>query len=109
MRRVRLRAAVKVFSDGAALHTNNASLHASLGDVYRQLGVLGVAIEAGEKSVQLEPECALWRYHLALTYERAYPQRADAEWQRYVRLAHGDDRELQRLSEVEKNGRRKND
>ena len=52
---------------------------------------------------------ALWRYHLALTYERAYPQRADAEWQRYARLARGDDRELQRLSEVEKNGRRKND
>ena len=52
---------------------------------------------------------ALWRYHLALTYERAYPQRAEAEWQRYVRLARGDDRELQRLSEVEKNGRRKND
>ena len=109
MHRGRLRAAVKVFSDGPGLHPNNAALHASLGDVYRQLGVLGAAIEVGERSVQLEPERALWRYHLALTYERAYPQRADTEWQSYARLARGDDREAQRLSEVEKNGRRKND
>lgn len=100
--RGRLRAAVKVFADGAVLHPDNAELHASLGDVYRQLGVLGAALEAGERSVELEPERALWRYHLALIYERAYPQRADAEWQRYVQLARMDAREEQRLSEVEK-------
>jgi len=97
-----LRAAVKLFADRAVLHPNNAELHASLGDVYRQLGVLGAARQAGERSVELEPERALWRYHLALIYERAYPQRADAEWQRYVQLARIDAREEQRLSEVEK-------
>ena len=94
---------MKVFADGAVLHPDNAELHASLGDVYRQPGVLGAALEAGERSVELEPERALWRYHLALIYERAYPQRADAEWQRYVQLlARMDAREEQRLSEVEK-------
>ncbi len=40
------------------LHPNNAELHASLGDVYRQLGVLGAARQAGERSVELEPERA---------------------------------------------------
>ena len=64
--------------------------------------MLGAALEAGERSVELEPERALWRYHLALIYERAYPQRADAEWQRYVQLARIDAREEQRVSEVEK-------
>ncbi len=99
--RGRLRAAVKVFSDGVAQYPNNAELHASLGDVYRQLGVLGAALDAGEASVQLEPERALWRYHLAATYERAYPERARAEWQRYIELARGDEREQQRLRDVE--------
>lgn len=99
--RGRLRPAVKVFSDGVAQYPDNAELHASLGDVYRQLGVLGAALDAGEASVRLEPERALWRYHLAATYERAYPERARAEWQRYMELARDDEREQQRLRDVE--------
>lgn len=97
MHQRRLRAAVKVFKEAVELHAENAELHAALGDVYRQLGVLGAAIEAGERAVALEPERALWRYHLATTYERAYPQKARAEWRRYAELAEGDAREAQRL------------
>ena len=97
MHQQRLRAAIKVFKEAVELHTDNAELHAALGDVYRQLGVLGAAIEAGERAVALEPERALWRYHLATTYERAFPQRAKDEWRRYAELAAGDPREAQRL------------
>lgn len=100
--RGRLRAAVNAFADGVAEHPSNAELHASLGDVYRQLGVLGAALTAGEESVRLEPDRALWRYHLATTYERANPDRAEAEWNRYIELARGDAREAQRLSALEK-------
>ncbi|MGY8825258.1 MAG: tetratricopeptide repeat protein [Candidatus Latescibacterota bacterium] len=100
MHQRRLRAAVKVFKEAVESHESNAELHAALGDVYRQLGVLRAALEAGEQAVALEPERALWRYHLASTYERAYPQQAAAEWRRYAELAAGDVREVQRLREV---------
>lgn len=100
MHQRRLRAAVKVFKEAVELHADNAELHAALGDVYRQLGVLGAAIEAGERAVALEPSRALWRYHLAMTYERVYPQRAKDEWRRYAELAAGDPREEQRLREA---------
>lgn len=104
MHQRRLRAAVKVFKEAVELHAKNAELHAALGDVYRQLGVLRAAIAAGERAVALEPERALWRYHLATTYERAYPQKARAEWRRYVELAAGDAREAQRLRAVQEKG-----
>jgi len=100
MHQRRLRAAVKVFKEAVEAHESNAELHAALGDVYRQLGVLGAALEAGERAVALEPERALWRYHLASTYERIYPRRAEAEWRRYADLAAGDEREAQRLREI---------
>ncbi len=101
MHQQRLRAAVKVFKDATKAHKENAELHAALGDVYRQLGVLGTALGAGQEAVRLEPQRALWRYHLAATYEQLDPDRARVEWVRYAELAQGDARETQRLRAVE--------
>ena len=94
----RLRTAVQVFKDGTAAHPHHAELFASLGDAYRQLGLLGAAVQAGEEAVRLEPERALWRFHLASTYEKLDPDRARAEWCAYASLAEGDEGEAQRLA-----------
>ena len=96
------RAAVKVLSEGAAEFPNNAELQATLGDIYREMGVINAAINAGKKAVEIEPDRALWRYHLALTYERSDPEYASKEWGRYLELAVGDSREINRILEVQK-------
>ena len=94
----RLRAAVQVFKKATTAHPHHAELFASLGDVYRQLGLLGAAVQAGEEAVRLEPERALWRFHLASTYERLDPDQARAEWRAYASLAKDDEREAPRLA-----------
>ena len=96
----RLRAAVQMFKEGTVAHPHHAELFASLGDVYRQLGLLAAAVQAGEEAVRLEPERALWRFHLASTYERLDPDQARAEWRAYASLAEGDASEAQRLAYV---------
>ena len=55
-------------------------------------------MQAGEEAVRLEPERALWRFHLASTYERLDLDQARAEWHAYVSLAKDDAREAQRLA-----------
>ncbi|MEE3233219.1 MAG: tetratricopeptide repeat protein [Candidatus Latescibacterota bacterium] len=96
------RAAVKVLSDGVTDYPNNAELQATLGDIYREMGILNAALKAGEKAVELEPDRALWRYHLARTYERSNPEYATKEWARYFELAAEDTRERNRSKEVQK-------
>jgi len=94
----RRRAAVQVFKEATVAHPYHAELFASLGDVYRQLGLLAAAVQAGEEAVRLEPERALWRFHLASTYERLDPDQARAEWRAYASLAEDDASEAQRLT-----------
>ena len=97
-RRRRLRSAVQVFKAATAEHPQHAELFAALGDVYRQLGLLSAATQAGEHAVRLEPARALWRFHLASTYERLDGDKAETEWRRYLKLATNDAQEAQRLN-----------
>ena len=96
------RAAIKVFSQAVTDFPDNAELQATLGDIYREMGVLNAALKAGKKAVEIEPDRALWRYHLARTYEQSYPEYALKEWERYLDLALVDRREKNRIIEVQK-------
>ena len=93
----RLREGVAVFKKGLELAPANAELHASLGDAYRQMGILGAALKAGKEAVRLEPERALWHFHLAATYERLDGRQAQRQWRRYLELAAADPGETSRL------------
>jgi len=48
--------------------------------------------------VELQPEKALWLYHLAATYEQVDPSQARQVWARYMGLAAADPAEAQRLA-----------
>ena len=96
------RAAIKVFSQAVIDFPDNAELQATLGDIYREMGVLNAALKAGKKAVEIEPDRALWRYHLARTYEQSNPEYALKEWGRYLDLALVDRREKNRIIEVQK-------
>lgn len=93
----RLQEAVQVLKQAEEQYPGNAELHASLGEVYRQLKVLGAALDEGLWAVELQPERALWLYHLAATYEQVDPDQARRVWARYVELAAADPAETQRL------------
>ena len=94
------RAALNIFSDGVTKFPNNAELHATLGDVYREMGMLNTALKIVKRAVEIEPERALWRYHLARTFERSNPEHAAQEWAHYLELATTDTREKNRVKEV---------
>lgn len=105
----RSRQGIAVFKKGLELDPQHAELHATLGDAYRQMGVLGAALEAGREAVRLDPERALWQFHLAATYERLEPAEARRQWRRYIEVAAADPREAgrvevarQRLAALEK-------
>jgi hypothetical protein len=68
-----------------------------LGDTYRQLGLLSAALQAGEAAVRIDPKRALWRFHLASTYERLDGDKAQLEWQQYLVLAGDDAQEVPRM------------
>ena len=93
----RLLPAVKLMREATLRHPQNAELFASLGDIYRQLGLLSAAQETGTVAVRLDPGRALWRFHLASTYERLDLDRARTEWQQYLELALDDEQEASRL------------
>ena len=78
-------------------YPQNAELFASLGDTHRQLGLLSAAQPAGEAAVRIEPKRALWRFHLASTYERLDGDKAQSEWQHYLVLAADDTQEVTRM------------
>ena len=94
------RAALNILSDGVTKFPNNAELHATLGDVYREMGILNAALKVVKRAVEIEPDRALWRYHLARTFERSNPDSAAQEWARYLELATTDSREKNRVKEV---------
>ncbi|MBT4496455.1 MAG: tetratricopeptide repeat protein [Gemmatimonadetes bacterium] len=89
---------IKAYKSGLERFPNNGELHASLGDVSRHLGMLSAALDAGREAVRLEPEKALWHFHLAATYERLDPEMARKTWERYIELAAGEKMEAQRLT-----------
>ena len=91
LERYRLRAAERAFAHCVRLEPAAA-------EGYWQLGLLAAAVQAGEEAVRLEPERALWRFHLASTYERLDPDQARAEWRAYASLAEDDASEAQRLA-----------
>ena len=91
-----------MFSQAVIDFPDNAELQATLGDIYREMGVLNAALKAGKKAVEIEPDRALWRYHLARTYEQSNPEYALKEWGRYLDLALVDRREKNRIIEVQK-------
>ena len=93
----RLRPALRVLQEATGRHPQNAELFASLGDTYRQLGLLSAAQQAGEAAVRIEPQRALWRFHLASTYERLDGDKAQSEWQQYLVLAADDAQEVTRM------------
>lgn len=92
----RLREAQRIYLQGADQHPENAELHASLGDVYLRLGVLGGALRAAERAAELEPDSPVWQFHLARVYERVHPEAAVAAWRRYLELAQDRPEETQR-------------
>jgi tetratricopeptide (TPR) repeat protein len=92
----RLREAQRIYLQGADQHPENAELHASLGDVYLQLGVLGGALRAAERAAELEPDNPVWQFHLARVYERVHPEAAVEAWRRYLQLAQDRPEETQR-------------
>jgi predicted Zn-dependent protease len=93
----RLRDAQNVYAEGVREHPDNAELHASVGDTYLRLGVLGAALQAAQTAVGLEPEEPVWQFHLANVYERLDPEAAKSAWERYLELAQGDVAERHRM------------
>lgn len=93
----RLRDAQNVYAEGVREHPDNAELHASVGDTYLRLGVLGAALQAAQTAVGLEPEEPVWQFHLANVYERLDPEAAKSAWERYLELAQGDAAERDRM------------
>ncbi|MSR81906.1 MAG: tetratricopeptide repeat protein [Candidatus Latescibacteria bacterium] len=98
MHQVRLQEAVQIFKQAEEQYPANAEVHASLGEVYRQMGVLGGALDESLWAVELQPEKALWLYHLAAIYEQVDPAQARQVWARYLELAAPDLPEAQRLA-----------
>ncbi|HJP31234.1 MAG TPA: tetratricopeptide repeat protein [Candidatus Latescibacteria bacterium] len=92
----RLSEARRIYTEGVGLHPRNAELHASLGNTYLTLGVLGAALKAAETAVSLEPDEPVWQFHLANVYERLDPDAAPAAWERYLELARDTGQERER-------------